>query len=220
MTAVEQTKVKICGITTLGDARLAIEAGAEMLGFNFYKRSVRYIAPEAAREIVERVKAEVECVGVFVNERAEEVIALVEAVGLSTAQLHGDESPEYCAEVARACGLIKALRVGDDFRPESAARFDGRVLLDAASAQFGGSGNTFDWKLAASMREHVRELILAGGLHEGNVGEAIAVASPDAVDACSGLECAPGKKDREKVMAFMAAVREADAQKKAKVLSA
>jgi phosphoribosylanthranilate isomerase len=221
MNQAAHTRVKICGITTLDDARMAIEAGAEMLGFNFYPRSVRYISPEAAHEIVHRVRGEVECVGVFVNEpKPSDVIRTMGLVGLAAAQLHGDESPNYYAEVNCACSAIKALRVDEKFRPQTALLYGARVLLDAATPQYGGSGKTIDWKLAAQVRGRVREVILAGGLHPGNVAEAVAVVRPDAVDACSGLECEPGRKDPDKLKAFIAAVREADGWRKAKVLSA
>jgi phosphoribosylanthranilate isomerase len=216
-----RTKVKICGITSVEDALMAVDAGAEMLGFNFYRKSPRFIGVEAAREIVRNVRDRVECVGVFVNEAQPcDVLAIVQEVGLATAQLHGDESRDYCSEVGRACSVIKALRVGEGFDAASALEFGGRLLLDTASAQFGGSGKVFDWSVAAELRDQVRELILAGGLHAGNVGEAIASVGPHAVDACSGLESTPGTKDRDKVLAFMAAVRVADEQGKAKVRSA
>lgn len=215
------TRVKICGITTLDDARMAIAAGAEMLGFNFYPRSVRYIAPERAHEIVRKVRGEVECVGVFVNEpKPSDMVRTVALVGLAAAQLHGNESPDYCAEVNSACPVIKTLRIDEKFRPEMASLYGPRVLLDAATPQFGGSGQTIDWALAAQVRGKAREVILAGGLHPGNVAEAIAAVLPGAVDACSGLERGPGRKDEDKVKAFIAAVREADRRRKAKVLSA
>jgi phosphoribosylanthranilate isomerase len=200
---------------------VAIDAGAEMLGFNFYAMSPRFMSPEAAREIVRSVQNNVECVGVFVNEPApDDVLAIVNHVGLATAQLHGDESPDYCAEVARGCGVIKALRVGRSFDPAIAAQFGSRILLDAATAHFGGSGRSFDWRVAAQVREHASELILAGGLHPGNVGEAIEIAAPHVVDVCSGVESSPRVKDRQKMMAFMDALRAADERRRAKVQSA
>ncbi|HLL14163.1 MAG TPA: phosphoribosylanthranilate isomerase [Pyrinomonadaceae bacterium] len=202
-------KVKVCGITSQADALEAVEAGADALGFNFYAGSPRYIAPEEARRIIARLPPSVLCVGVFVNEdNAADVSRTAEQSGVSAVQLHGDESPEYCAELG-GHEVIKALRVGKDFAPEEAARYPARsVLLDAYNARArGGTGETFDWTLARLTREVVAQLYLAGGLTPENVGEAIAVVAPYAVDVCSGVELAPGRKDAARVRAFVAAVR-------------
>ena len=202
-------KVKVCGITSQADALEAVEAGADALGFNFYAGSPRYIAPEEARRIIARLPPSVLCVGVFVNEdNAAAVARTAEQSGVSAVQLHGDESPEYCAELG-GHEVIKALRVGKDFAPEEAARYPARsVLLDAYNARArGGTGETFDWTLARLTREVVAQLYLAGGLTPENVGEAIAVVAPYAVDVCSGVELAPGRKDAARVRAFVAAVR-------------
>jgi phosphoribosylanthranilate isomerase len=202
-------KVKVCGITNLGDALAALEAGADALGFNFYARSPRYIAPEDARRIIGALPREVLCVGVFVNESdAGEVERKAEAAGVAALQLHGDESAEYCAALG-GHRIIKALRVGEDFAPEQAARFPAQsILLDAYSPRArGGTGETFDWELARRTRELIAQLYLAGGLTPDNVASAIAAVHPFAVDVCSGVELAPGRKDAVRMRAFVAAVR-------------
>ena len=206
-------KVKVCGITNLEDARSAIEAGADALGFNFYRRSPRYIAPEEARKIIlELSPVAVLCVGVFVNEESAATVARKSsASGVAAVQLHGDESPEYCAELSEH-RIIKALRVGKDFAPERAAAYRAEsILLDAYSAHArGGTGETFDWELARRTREVVAQLYLAGGLTVENVAEAIAAVRPYAVDVCSGVELAPGRKDALRVREFVSAVRAAE----------
>lgn len=202
-------KVKVCGITNTEDARAAIEAGADALGFNFYARSPRYIAPEEARLIVAELPASVLSVGVFVNEdSAASVARIAERSGVSAVQLHGDEPPEYCAAL-EGREVIKALRAGEDFAPEEAARYPAQsILLDAYNAHArGGTGETFDWTLARRTRELVAQLYLAGGLSPENVAGAIAFVEPYAVDVCSGVERAPGRKDAARVRAFVAAVR-------------
>lgn len=206
-------KVKVCGITNQADALAAIEAGADALGFNFYARSPRYIAPEEAREIISELPPTVVlCVGVFVNEeRAATVARMAELSGVAAVQLHGDESPEYCTELSER-RIIKALRVGKDFAPEQATAYRAEsILLDAFSANArGGTGETFDWELARRTREVVAQLYLAGGLTVENVADAIAAVRPYAVDVCSGVELAPGRKDALRVRAFVSAVRAAE----------
>jgi phosphoribosylanthranilate isomerase len=201
--------VKVCGITNLADALAAIEAGADALGFNFYARSPRYIAPEEARRIIAELRAPVLCVGVFVNEDSAATVArMADEAGVSAVQLHGDEPPEYCAALGGR-EVIKALRVGKDFAPGEAARYPARsILLDAYNARArGGTGETFDWTLARQTREVVAQLYLAGGLRPENVAGAIAAVAPYAVDVCSGVELAPGRKEAARVRAFVAAVR-------------
>jgi len=207
------TKIKICGIMNVEDALAAVEAGAELLGFNFYRRSPRYVGPSAARRIVETLPEGVLSVGVFVNEPGpEEVCRLAAEAGVGAVQLHGSETAEYCARVG---GLwrVKALRVGEGFSPEQAAAFEtDAVLLDAyVPGEWGGTGRTFDWGLARRTREVVPRLILAGGLTPENVGAAVREVSPYAVDACSGVESAPGRKSLALVRRFVEAVRAAGA---------
>jgi phosphoribosylanthranilate isomerase len=209
------TLVKVCGITNLEDALAAVEAGADMLGFNFYARSPRRVAPAGAREIIERLPAGVECVGVFVNEPTPaEVLEMARESGVSAAQLHGDETPEFCRAL-RGLKTVKALRVGKGYGVESAAGFGtDAVLLDAyAPDAFGGTGRTFDWALARATREVVGRLFLAGGLKAENVAAAIESVGPYAVDVCSGVETSPGSKSPRLMRDFVAAVREAERMK-------
>ena len=204
-------KVKICGITNLADALASVEAGADALGFNFWTRSARYINPNDAREIVEQLPPKILTVGVFVNgANPESVTRATAAAGVHCAQLHGDESPEFCAGV-QGVEVIKALRVSADFQPEEAAGYKtDAILLDAfVAGERGGTGRTFDWSLARRTRELVSKLYLAGGLTPDNVADAIASVRPYAVDVCSGIERAPGRKDMARVRAFIAAARRA-----------
>jgi phosphoribosylanthranilate isomerase len=204
--------VKICGITNLDDALASVDAGATAMGFNFHRQSPRYIEPAAAREIIQKLPVSIMCVGVFVNlPEVEQVRCQAIEAGVQAVQLHGDEPPAYCREL-KDFFVIKALRVNSDFKPQQAARYESEaVLLDGFSPlAFGGAGQSFDWSIAAQTRELVGKLFLAGGLNPNNVAAAIESVQPYAVDACSGLESVPGRKDMAKVRAFIQAVREAD----------
>jgi phosphoribosylanthranilate isomerase len=197
--------VKICGITNLDDALAAAEAGVSALGFNFYPRSLRYIAPEAARRIMERLPAGIWKVGVFVNERPESVAEVARQIGLDVVQLHGDEPPEALPAGLR---VWKAFRVGPVFDASELGRYAVEAcLLDGAGpGDFGGSGRTFDWTILPRLSVRI---ILAGGLDAANVAAAIRLARPWGVDACSRLESAPGRKDHNKMAEFVRAAREA-----------
>lgn len=202
------THVKVCGITNLEDALAAVEDGADMLGFNFYARSPRYVSPGEALRIVGHLPDGVSCVGVFVNEPAPaEVERIAREAGLGAVQLHGDETPEYCQSL-RGLTTIKALRVGADYDAESAAAYGtDAVLLDAyVAGARGGTGHTFDWSLAGLTRERVPRLFLAGGLNPDNVAAAVAAVRPYAVDVCSGVETSPGRKSPELIRRFVKAV--------------
>ena len=208
------TRVKVCGITNLEDALAALEAGAEMLGFNFYARSPRYVSPTEARRVVEQLPEGVECVGVFVNESAPaEVERVAREASVGAVQLHGDETPEFCRAL-RELTTIKALRVGPGYTPESAARYPtDAVLLDAyVAGEWGGTGHTFDWSLARRTREAVARLFLAGGLRPDNVADAVAAVRPYAVDVCSGVETSPGRKSLPLMRRFVERVREGEEQ--------
>ncbi len=200
--------IKICGITNVDDALAAVEAGADALGFNFYPKSPRYIAPGEVRRIIEQLPQEVLCAGVFVNEDADSLQRIVHEAGLGAAQLHGDESPEFCRDL-RGVMRIKALRVGEDFLAEEVTRFGTEaILLDAFTKDaFGGTGRTFDWEVARRARELVPKLFLAGGLTTENVSEAVRAVRPFAVDVCSGVETAPGRKSQRLVKNFIEAAR-------------
>jgi phosphoribosylanthranilate isomerase len=203
--------VKVCGITNLEDALAAVEAGADALGFNFYRRSSRYIAPEDARRIIAELPATLMTVGVFVNEsEPQDVERIADAVSLTAVQLHGDESPEYCSALSNRF-TIKALRTHAGFAPQVVKDYEtDAILLDAyARDARGGTGRVVDWEMARKVRELVPQLFLAGGLSPENIAEAVAAVEPYAVDACSHLESAPGKKDHERVRAFISAARRA-----------
>jgi len=205
------TRVKICGITTPEDGLLAARAGADAIGLVFWPRSPRHVEAAAARAITRALPPFVTRVGVFVDTTAEEVNAAVAAGRLDVLQLHGNEPVEGLDAWPRR--VVKALRVGPGFDAETALRFEGRaagLLLDTqAGSAPGGTGRTFDWTVAQALRPRVSYLVLAGGLDPGNVGRAIATVRPDAVDVSSGVESAPGRKDAEKIRAFMEAVRRA-----------
>jgi phosphoribosylanthranilate isomerase len=206
--------VKICGITNAPDARAACEAGANFLGFNFYEKSPRHIAPADATKIRSQLPKNVEAVGVFVNAKPASIASLSASVRLDAAQLHGDETPSTVAEVACAIRVFKVFRVGPDFPlvtldayPEAFA-----LLLDAAHAgQYGGTGRTADWALARRAALS-RRIILAGGLKVENVSAAVRLVRPFAVDVASGVESKPGKKDHGKLRDFIQEVRRAERQ--------
>jgi phosphoribosylanthranilate isomerase len=202
-------QVKICGITSLEDALSAVGAGADALGFNFYRKSPRYVTAREAGRIVESLPARVLCVGVFVNEDAGEVRRVVREAGLGAAQLHGDESADYCLGLNCGGMTIKAMRVGEGFDVARVAQFGAdAVLLDAfAGEAFGGTGRTFDWEVARRARALVPKLFLAGGLTPENVAEAVRAVRPFAVDVCSGVETAPGRKSAALVKKFIEAAR-------------
>ena len=202
-------KVKICGITNWSDARGAVEAGADFLGFNFYRESSRYIAPAAARRIVQRLPVGVASVGVFVNEPEPEMLAIARRVGLDYVQLHGDETPEIVSRMRRSFRVIKAIRVRDSFRVAQLANFKraSSILLDGFDARLrGGTGKSFNWKLAKNAGRK-RQIFLAGGLTPENAAEAVSAARPFAIDVCSGVESRPGKKDAARMRALVTAVR-------------
>ena len=203
-------KVKICGITNPEDAATAVDAGADALGFVFYRKSPRYIDPALARQIIMSLPPLVIPVGVFVNEDQQVVRNLMDDCGLALAQLHGNESAIYCKELGRT--VLKALRVKDRSTFLALAEFRGRAgvrgfVLDAFSDQaYGGTGQVIDWQLAAEAAK-AASILLAGGLTPDNVEKAIQAVQPYGVDVSSGVERAPGKKDHEKVHAFIRAVR-------------
>jgi phosphoribosylanthranilate isomerase len=206
-----KVKVKICGITSWADARCACEAGADFLGFNFYPASPRYIEPAKARRIVGRVPKNVGAVGVFVDESEEVMLETARVVGLKYLQLHGDESPALISglrRTARSVKVIKAIRVRRSLGGRQVRQFRNAsaILLDGFDAQRrGGTGKTFNWSLARRFRVRHR-IFLAGGLTPENVAAAIRKAQPFAIDVCSGVESAPGKKDPAKIKALMQAI--------------
>ncbi len=209
MTRAAMVKVKICGITNWTDARRAVDCGADFLGFNFFRRSSRYIAPAKARRIVRKLPKRITIVGVFVNASEEEVRKTARIVGLNQLQLHGDETPQVVARLAREFPVIKALRVKKPFRESQWKRFvrANAMLLDAFhSGARGGTGKTFDWKIAKRAAVK-RRIFLAGGIHPRNVQDAIREVRPYAIDVCSGVESVPGKKDAARMKSLFEAVR-------------
>ena len=204
------TRVKICGITNLADAQAAVGAGADALGFNFYKKSPRSLSLIQAAEISRQLPPFVLRVGVFVNAPAELVLRAIRECGLTMLQFHGEETPEFCAQF----GLMsmKAFRVrGPETLKELPPYQTDAWLLDAfSSATFGGTGEKFNWELAVEAQKFGKPIFLAGGLTPENVVEAIRKVHPFGVDVSSGVESAPGRKDPAKLKAFLAAVREAD----------
>ncbi len=200
------TKVKICGITNLEDALFAAEAGADALGFIFYAKSPRCIVPDRAREIILRLPPFVAKVGVFVNKELDRVRELMAHCGLDYAQLHGDEPPEQVAALAPR--VIKAVRVRSAADVERLAEYQAvAYLLDTYHpTKHGGTGEAFDWELAVEAKSH-GPVILAGGLTPQNVAAAIERVHPYAVDVSSGVEAAPGIKDRHKVRRFIMAAK-------------
>ena len=204
------TRIKHCGITRLTDAHLAAEAGAWALGMIFWSGSPRRCQLDEAQLIGSALRRTVHLTGVFVNARMDEIDLAVQAAGLDFVQLHGDEGPVFCAEVARRTGakIIKAVRVRSRATLQAAAAFHPDFLLLDAHVEGvrGGTGQTIDWALVRQAELGV-PLILSGGLDPANVAEAIAVTEPFAVDVASGTEASPGVKDPAKLQAFYEAVR-------------
>ncbi|MFP3869018.1 MAG: phosphoribosylanthranilate isomerase [Desulfobacteraceae bacterium] len=200
-------RVKICGITNRADAQLACELGAQALGFIFYPKSPRAVAPPTARDIISHLPPLVVSVGVFVNEELATVRDLANQIGLDWLQLHGEEPPEYFQALGR--NIIKVIPVKDETSLEPMARYQGRVrafLLDTyKSGQKGGTGQTFDWSLAVRAKTW-GPVILAGGLNPENVAAAVQAVQPLAVDVASGVEASPGRKDPDKLRAFFEAL--------------
>ena len=203
------TFIKICGITNLDDALAAVAAGADVLGFNFYKPSPRYITPQHAREIIEQLPNSVQAIGVFVNEELEIVRAIAGEAGLRALQLHGDETPAYCRELARDHYVIKTFAVSDSFDLETTRAYEVEaIMLDTKHNSLrGGTGRVFDWSVAQRLAPAIPKLFLAGGLSPENIENAVKTVRPFAVDACSALEDRPGKKNEERMRVFVNTVR-------------
>jgi phosphoribosylanthranilate isomerase len=202
-------KVKICGITNLEDALVAIEAGADALGFIFHEDSPRYLTIERAAEIIHQLPSPVLKVGVFVNAPADFVSRAARECGLSLLQFHGTESPAFCQRFGMES--MKAFQIRDATSLDALPQYNTNAwLLDAWSpSRPGGIGETFNWELAVKARKLGRNVFLAGGLTPENVGRAIKQVDPYGVDVSSGVEARPGKKDHEKVKAFIRAARAA-----------
>lgn len=200
-------RVKICGITNAADAQVAVEAGADLLGFNFYEKSLRFIPIKAAAEISGALPPYALRVGVFVNPAEELVRRAIRECGLGLLQFHGDESPKFCSQF----GLMsmKAFRVRDAASLKALREYQTDVwLLDAyASDTFGGTGEKFNWQLAVEAQKLGKPVFLAGGLTPDNVAQAIQQVQPFGVDVSSGVESSPGRKDAAKLRAFIKAAK-------------
>lgn len=202
-----RAEIKICGITRIEDALCAAVCGADAVGFIFHRASPRYIAPERAKAIIERLPEEIAKVGVFVNRPAEEVERTAEACGIDLIQLHGDEPPAYC-RLFQSGRIIKAVSPRTAEELLALDVYDVRAfLIDARDAgRYGGTGMRADWDLAAALKKR-HPLILAGGLDRKNIEAAIAVVAPQAVDINSGCELSPGIKDHDRMRQIIGLIR-------------
>jgi phosphoribosylanthranilate isomerase len=202
-------RVKICGITNLTDALAAVEAGADALGFMFFTGSKRYITPAEARKLTLQLPPFILRVGVFVNPSQEEVTEAIGTAGINALQFHGEETPGYCASFSLP--VIKAIAIRDASSLDALQQYSpSAFLLDAyVPGERGGTGETFNWKLALNAKTLGKPIILAGGLTPKNVGPAISEVAPYGVDVSSGVESAPGKKDPKKIEDFIRAAKAA-----------
>jgi phosphoribosylanthranilate isomerase len=208
------TIVKICGIKSLADAFAAVEVGADYLGFNFYPKSVRFIeTPEfiAIANVMRKEKPSIKLVGVFVNSSAGEIRSLLKTDAMDLVQLHGDESPEFCASIGNKA--FKAYRGVPNTNSNAFIRNEAPTLMiDAAvTGSYGGTGRIADWSAAALLAKRY-PLLLAGGLNPDNVADAVRRVDPWGVDVASGVESSPGKKDFDKMRSFVQAVRSVQQQ--------
>ena len=199
-------RVNICGITNKSDALAAVEFGADALGFIFYRASQRFVEQDVAAEIIRELPPFVTKVGVFVDAQVEEIRETTRACGISTVQLHGRESPEFCEEIAKAgLDVIKAFRMKNAGSVGEIEKFRTKAyLLDSyVPGELGGTGAVFNWDLAKTAKQSGRPIILAGGLTPKNITFAVESVQPYGVDVSSGVEVSPGKKDLEKVRSFI-----------------
>jgi phosphoribosylanthranilate isomerase len=202
-------RVKICGITNAADALAAIDAGADLLGFNFYEKSPRFVTAADAERIGQQLPKKVDAVGIFVNPPIADVTALCKSLKLDAAQLHGDETAETVAELAGSVPVVKAFRVDPDFDLKTLNDYPAAFafLFDAAlTGQYGGTGRTTDWDAARRATARHR-IILAGGLKVENVAAAVRIVRPYGIDVASGVESRPGKKDHGRLREFIQEVR-------------
>ena len=218
------TKIKICGITNEKDALWAANAGVDFIGVNFYKNSPRKVSVNMAKKITSSSPEFVRIVGVFVDEEIDVVLKIVKKVGLNAVQLHGNETPEYCAQLkekisvsvpantlweGKPC-IIKAFRIGGDFQMEQVSKYNDvdYFLLDTFVNNLpGGTGQVFNWDTAVEIKKLGKPIFLSGGLTSENVSEAIKKVEPYAVDVCSSIERTPTRKDYDKMLSFVKTVR-------------
>jgi phosphoribosylanthranilate isomerase len=217
----KRTRIKICGLTRIEDVQAAVEAGADAIGFVFYPKSPRYIAPKDAARLMAAVPPFVSSVGLFVNPTPEQVAATVAEVPISLLQFHGDETPQECSTLAQIANrnFVRAIRIGTDMSGDdlvkceqnyrTASNLFAGLLLDALVEGYGGGGKVFDWSLIP--KELAPRVVLSGGLSVHNATDAVARIRPYAVDVSSGVELNKGIKDAAKIRAFIDAVHLADA---------
>ncbi|MEN6423621.1 MAG: phosphoribosylanthranilate isomerase [Smithella sp.] len=211
-------EVKICGITNKKDALFAAECGAAALGFIFYPPSPRYIKPDEARKIISALPDQPVKVGVFVNEKPEDIKRILEHCGLDMIQLHGDEPPEYCRQFPLSM-IIKAVELKNEDDVNRAYSYDvAAILVDSRhTGLYGGTGKTVNWKLSRRF-SNKKPLILSGGLNADNVAEAMKIVAPAALDINSGVEASPGKKDHKKLEKIFSVIRTADIAPEAQLI--
>jgi phosphoribosylanthranilate isomerase len=217
----KRTRIKICGLNRVEDIQAAVAAGADAIGFVFYAKSPRYVAPQAAARLIAAIPPYISSVGLFVNATPEQVAAVVTQAPVSALQLHGDETPGQCRAIAEAVNrnFVRAVRVSSgmtsadllkyDLDYRAASRFCTGLLLDTLVDGYGGGGKVFDWSLIP--KELAHQVVLSGGLNAHNVTDAIARVRPYAVDVSSGVELEKGIKDAAKIRTFIDAVHLADA---------
>ncbi len=213
-----RTRIKMCGTTTLQDAQAAVELGVDALGFIFAERSPRAVRPATALEIVSHIPPFVGKIGVFVNKAQKEIEEIIHYLGLTGVQLHGDEDPDFCRNIARSvpsCAVLKAFRIGQHTQIGDIAPYNGAVqgfVLDSfVQNQEGGTGHTFDWNILKRLDLQI-PFLLAGGLNPDNIADALENVSPFGVDVNSGVEDAPGRKNHELLRRFVDGVSQADAR--------
>ncbi|WP_353431547.1 phosphoribosylanthranilate isomerase [Polynucleobacter sp. MWH-UH23A] len=212
-----RTRVKICGLRTSADIDAAVSAGVDAVGFVFYPPSVRAVTPNIAAQLIARLPAGIDAVGLLVNATDEEIAAIRAAAPITLWQFHGDETPERCAQIAQNEPWMKAARIGKQFAFDDFSlqyRDADAFLLDALVEGYGGGGVPFDWQGIPQtwVSENAPRVVLSGGLNAHNVGEAIARLHPCAVDVSSGVESSKGVKDAALMTQFVKAVRAADAK--------
>ncbi len=203
-------KVKICGITNLDDAQVAVEAGADAIGFMFYPESARAISVERAAEITRELPSWIQKVGVFVDPSPELVMTALGSCALNVLQFHGSETPDFCASFGVT--TMKAFRIKDatSLKPIGDFRTDMYLLDSHVVGKLGGTGEKFNWDLASQAKKLGRPIFLAGGLTPRNVAEAVHEVRPYGVDVSSGVESSPGKKNHAKIWKFIEAARSLD----------
>jgi len=201
--------VKICGITNLKDAQVVVRNGASALGFIFYNKSPRYILPETAGFIAEKLMGQVPLVGVFVDESLDHIHAVADQVGLNFIQLHGNESPEYCQQIQLP--IIKVFKVASDFNTGIINNYDVHAFLfdTYAKDHIGGTGEIFNWNIIDNLKTDI-PIVLSGGLNINNIKNGIEALSPSTVDVNSGVESSPGVKDEKKIIALFDILKNID----------